>query len=271
MSEHFLKLYAEAREAQAVKNEARHIWTKIREARGSPHDAAVRWPFELLQNAIDSGPREDRNSVDITLTDKSDSFVFEHDGAFFKTHELAALLSGGSSKEFEDPKTTGRFGTGFLVTHVLAPRVQLVGLVDTGDQIERVDLLLDRGGGEDSILQNIQHCNEAIERAMRVLTVEGAPSARFTYAHDDVAYLREGLETFRQTLPYLFVTRPLLGDVRLEFDKGTVETWQPGLSFPGCSAMRSCKSETFAFARPVLSTALSASHTQKPLAEQLQS
>ena len=168
MSEHFLKLYAEAREAQAVKNEARHIWTKIREARGSPHDAAVRWPFELLQNAIDSGPREDRNSVDITLTDKSDSFVFEHDGAFFKTHELAALLSGGSSKEFEDPKTTGRFGTGFLVTHVLAERTHLEGLLVIGQNHERFQLVLDRKGDEDAILKNICACNDAIRAAVPV-------------------------------------------------------------------------------------------------------
>ena len=41
-------------------------------------------------------------------------FIFEHDGAPFSLQELSALLSGGSSKEFESEETTGRFGTGFL-------------------------------------------------------------------------------------------------------------------------------------------------------------
>ena len=36
------------------------------------------------------------------------SVLFEHDGAPFTTTELAALLSGGSSKEFESEITTGR-------------------------------------------------------------------------------------------------------------------------------------------------------------------
>jgi hypothetical protein len=50
--------------------------------------------------------------------------IFEHDGAPFTSDELAALLTGGSSKEFESEVTTGRFGTGYLVTHVLAERAK---------------------------------------------------------------------------------------------------------------------------------------------------
>ncbi len=54
---------------------------------------------------------------------------FEHDGAAFSSQELAALLSGGSSKELDSEHTTGRFGTGFLVTHVLAEETRVVGLL----------------------------------------------------------------------------------------------------------------------------------------------
>src|SRR5213592_4903992 len=133
MSDRALKTYREAREAQLVRNEARHIRSKINDARGSRHDAGVRWPFELLQNALDAGPRPGRETVEIWLRQRGEKFSFEHDGAFFTVRDLAALLSGGSSKEFESEDTTGRFGTGFLVTHVLAPRTRVSGVFTTGE------------------------------------------------------------------------------------------------------------------------------------------
>jgi hypothetical protein len=116
MSEKALNAYCDARQDQLVRNEARHIRSKINDAWGSRHDAGVRWPFELLQNALDAGPRTGCDHVQVRLRQDANEFVFEHDGAFFTLRELAALLSGGSSKEFESVDTTGRFGTGFLAS-----------------------------------------------------------------------------------------------------------------------------------------------------------
>lgn len=226
MSRTLLDAYTRARRAQEVRNEARHIRAKVHEARGSPHDAAVRWPFELLQNAVDAGPRSGRSTVDVILRQNAAGLVFEHDGALFKVQELAALLSGGSSKEFDDIETTGRFGTGFLVTHVLASRVRLAGLLESDGQIEQFDLLLDRSGDEDSIVQNIEHCNSSIESAQVMSDPTGLPSAQFMYGADDVVSLRQGIEAFRQALPYLFATCPRLGNVTLELDGEGSETWR---------------------------------------------
>jgi len=38
-------------------------------------------------------------------------------------------ISGGSNKEFESTDTTGRIGTGFLMTHVLSEKISSVGLL----------------------------------------------------------------------------------------------------------------------------------------------
>ena len=119
MSEEAFQIYNEALKEQHTRNEARRIRTRVTEARRSPHLSGLRWPFELLQNALDAGPRVGKPSVTIRLSHKPSNIIFEHDGAAFTSLELAALLSGGSSKEFESKETTGRFGTGFLVTHVL--------------------------------------------------------------------------------------------------------------------------------------------------------
>src|SRR5260370_40765744 len=97
MSDQALTAYLEARTDQLVRNEARHIRSKINDARGSRHDAGVRWPFELLQNALDAGSRPGCDRVEVRLRQNGDKFVFDHDGAFFTLRDLAATLSGGSS------------------------------------------------------------------------------------------------------------------------------------------------------------------------------
>lgn len=228
MSERALSAYCEARDVQLVRNEARHIRSKISDARGSRHDAGVRWPFELLQNAIDAGPRPGRDCVEVCLRQDGDRFVFEHDGALFTPRDLAALLSGGSSKEFESKDTTGRFGTGFLVTHVLAPQTTVSGIFTTDETLERFELVLDRAGDEDSIVANIKACDAAIRTASPLSTASGVPSASFSYVTNDASTLHLGIASFRAAALYLFATCERLGRVILDIDAGAPETWEAG-------------------------------------------
>jgi len=225
MSREALADYNAARDGQRDRNEARRIRTRINDARGSRNDAGVRWPFELLQNALDAGPRPDRELVEIRLRTGDGRFTFEHDGAPFSLQELAALLSGGSSKDFDSTETTGRFGTGFLVTHVLAPRTRVSGLFDSSSGIERFSLVLDRDGDEEAIAANIEACKEAIGAASPVTDLDTTPSAEFEYITDDGSALELGLASFRAAVPYLFATCPLLGRVVLAEGEQTTETW----------------------------------------------
>lgn len=228
MSDEAYAIYEEALKQQHTRNEARRIRSRVNEARMSPHAAGARWPFELLQNALDAGPRPRRSSVSVRLRRTSATVLFEHDGAPFTFTELAALLSGGSSKEFESETTTGRFGTGFLVTHVLAERARLRGLLDVGDGYEQFDLILDRGGDEQEILKNISDCDESIRAATPVAPVENTPSAVFTYEVGDNSALSLGVDAFKDALPYLYATRPNLGRVEFALDEETNEVWSAG-------------------------------------------
>ena len=165
MSEKAYEIYEEALNEQQSRSLARRIRMRVDHARKNPHSASIRWPFELLQNALDAGPRDGRSAVTVRLSRQPTKIVFEHDGAPFTSQELAALLSGGSSKEYESETTTGRFGTGFLVTHVLAERTRLRGLLHVPTGCERFDLTLDRTGDEATILDNIRESNQAIRAA----------------------------------------------------------------------------------------------------------
>ena len=228
MSKIAFKKYEEARKEQLNRNEARSIRASVAKAQQNPHPAGLRWPFELLQNALDSGPREDRSFITIGLRRESSKVVFEHDGAPFTSLELAALLSGGSSKEFESDVTTGRFGTGFLVTHVLAEQTELHGLLEVGAGYEQFELMLDRSGDEDAILENIHSCNDAIRAATPLSDLDRVPSARFKYPITDDSPLTLGLEALKRALPYLFATRTSLGRVELETEEGCSEVWTAG-------------------------------------------
>jgi hypothetical protein len=224
MTDNALDEYRAARESQLVRNEARHIRSKINEARGSRQDAGGRWPFELLQNALDAGPRPGRDRVQVWLHQDGNTLTFEHDGAFFTMRELAALLSGGSSKDFDSEETTGRFGTGFLVTHVLAPRTTVKGILAREHELETFELTLDRGGDEDSIVANIEACDAAIRSAQPLAAARDVPSAAFCYVADDGHTLQRGIASFQNAVPYLFGTCDRLDRVTFA-DRGATEVW----------------------------------------------
>lgn len=222
MSTSALNEFDKARQDQVTKNEARRIRTKVSDARNAPAQTALRWPFELLQNALDAGPRPDRQTVHVRVSWTEQSLLFEHDGAPFGPKDLAALLSGGSNKDFESEETTGRFGTGFLSTHVLSTKVAVSGLLSSSEGMEWFELELERGGDENSIIENIKRCDQAIRDARPVQ--DERPSGRFVYAPVDTSVVQLGLSTLRLDLPLLFSTCPRLEQVTLN-DHGREEHW----------------------------------------------
>jgi len=227
MSQEAYDLFGKAISERHARNEARRIRIRVHEARGNPHPASVRWPIELFQNALDSGPRSG-STITIRILCESSKLIFEHDGAPFTSDDLAALLTGGSSKEFESEVTTGRFGTGFLVTHVPAERATLRGLLKVSRGCELFELTLDRSGDEEAILANSRSCNEAIRHATPVKDFAGISSARFEYPIADNRAVIIGLEALKQALPYLYGARRFLGKVEFTAAGGGTETWFPG-------------------------------------------
>ncbi len=230
MSKTALSEFNDARQQQITQNDARRIRTRVEAALQNPARAGVRWPFELVQNAHDAGPRDGDDYVEIDFIFRQGELVASHTGKPFVPQELAALLSGGSSKEFDDEETTGRFGTGFLVTHGLSPHVHVEGVLATQEGNERFRIELIRDGDEDSIVGNITRAGESVRNATVIEQdswVADHPTASFTY-HDvncDVANM--GLDRLQKVLPYLYATCERLGEVRIERLDGTI-VFAPG-------------------------------------------
>ena len=152
-----------------------------------------------------------------------------HTGKSFTAQELAALLSGGSSKEFDSEETTGRFGTGFLVTHALSTRVDIDGVLTTQEGCESFHIELTRDGDEDSIKDNIDLANKALGEASIVSEqwIANNPTASFVYYDTNLSVAQIGLDRLEQTLPYLYGTCDKLGSVCIE-RSGNVMHFEPG-------------------------------------------
>ncbi len=218
MTELARREFDDARILQTTQNDARRIFQRVLAAQQNPSRAGIRWPFELIQNAHDAGPRAGSKQVEINFVLNENGLVVSHTGKTFVAQELAALLSGGSSKEFDSEETTGRFGTGFLVTHAVSTDVDVAGVLTTREGSEVFHIELDRDGDEDSIVMNIEQANKCLEEAETVpdAWIATNPTEIFTYRDPDRGVVQRGLDRLEETLPYLYATCSKLGRVNIE-------------------------------------------------------
>ena len=101
-----------------------------------PGIAKRRWVFELIQNAIDTAKARSTKDLMIDLELKESLCIVKHNAGFFNIEEVNAIIYGGSSKPYATDSTyIGRFGSGFLVTHVLSRIIDITGTLsdDTND------------------------------------------------------------------------------------------------------------------------------------------
>ena len=223
MSETARSEHIEARATQQTQNEARRIRIRVEAAQNNPARAGIRWPFELMQNAHDAGARNNSSQVEVKFVLNDSNLEVSHNGMPFTAQELTALLSSGSSKEFDSEETTGRFGTGFMVTHCLSARVDVSGIIKTEDGYEEFSINLDRAGDEESITANIQQAEIALANAKPLSEAEMGhiPTALFVYHEINRNTAWSGLSRLEETLPYLYATCDKLGQLQIERDQQT--------------------------------------------------
>lgn len=121
-----------------VENNAQTIYDHISELEKDKTNNEKRWFWELLQNAKDSVDEHETVSVKVSLNEQK--LIFSHTGNPFQRKDILHLIFHGSSKKKSEGKT-GRFGTGFMTTHLLSKRVTIKGKLETG---EYFNFLLDR-------------------------------------------------------------------------------------------------------------------------------
>lgn len=130
------------REKQRSDSEARDIIHDVNKLYVIPEEKRSRWIWELLQNARDVA-KDGRVDIHIKLTPTR--FEFHHNGVPFFTKNLLALLYKTSTKSLSgDDGTTGKYGTGFVMTHLLNKKVTISGVHENEQGRRRFQLEIDR-------------------------------------------------------------------------------------------------------------------------------
>ena len=126
-----------------------------------------RWIWELLQNAKDVGYKESSVSIKINLyKDKDNSCLeFTHNGRPFTSKDIVFLIEQVSTKDREksnnEIETVGKFGTGFLSTHLLSEKTTIRAVLKDEDEVyKQFELELDRSG------RSTQEINQSVEHSI---------------------------------------------------------------------------------------------------------
>ena len=120
-----------------------------------------RWVWELMQNATDVRYENEKISVEIILNE--DKLEFKHNGQYFKINNILAIAQQVSSKNSLNLEgQTGKFGTGFIGTHLLSDIIDIKGilLVNEND-FREFQIRLDRS--EKSSEQLAKNIEKSIE------------------------------------------------------------------------------------------------------------
>ncbi len=201
-----------------VENTAQAIFYEIQELEGKRLVSEQRWVWELLQNTLDARPQGRQTQVRISW-DEAD-LIFEHNGDAFTTKELAHLVYHGSTK-YRDATKRGKFGRGFLVTHLLSKIVKVSGLERDLEGVFQFQVDLDRNGDADAIRQNMDRARGQIENSRQPLPSEqeqsGAYSTRYVYRPDNVGKqaVTSGIEAAKRCFAYVLAFIPELEGVSL--------------------------------------------------------
>ena len=227
---------------QRDEGDARSILTELDNLKALSSDQKRRWIWELLQNARDCFDKENPKQINIWITLTKKRLVFQHDGEPFRVKNLLAITRKTSTKPMNgEDGNTGKYGTGFVSTHVLSMLVSISGQLRGKKGIVNFNYELNRDFTEladmqKSIGDSIQIISD-LYRSDSIVT-EKARST-YTFSLDDLTYsiALDSILEFANNLSFTLLANPLINEVGIKYEnyensfsikKCTVET--PGLA-----------------------------------------
>ena len=110
-----------------------------------------RWIWELIQNAKDT-PNE-FGSVSIKIHLEENNLTFSHNGNPFTVENIVGIIQQVSTKSSnDDTETTGKFGTGFITTHMLSRVIHVSGFIVYDSQYKEFNFELNRDAETQELL-----------------------------------------------------------------------------------------------------------------------
>jgi len=210
------------------KDAAWDIVKKIESIRGSKQNIAKRrWLFELIQNAIDVAESPERRSshLEIKIKANKNRVTFKHNAGYFTLREIRALIYSKTTKVYDtaidtNNKRIGKFGEGFLLTHIVSRTVKVSGYIYDDGRIYKFELTLDRrvdGESEsekvERLLENINKCFEQLNEAYETCCEEECFPTEYTFEAEDPLgedAIKAGIEELKRAIPFLLAFNDVL-------------------------------------------------------------
>ncbi len=176
---------------------------------------ACRWIWELIQNAKDVVNSTGSINIVIDFNEEERYLSFKHDGKCFTTKNMVHLISQVSSKDrvqTADNGVTGKFGTGFLTTHLLSEKVMINALLQDGNEyVKEINVLLDRSGETreeviSAVKKSFTQLEDSVEVSASAIEEHKGFNTCFLYEldRDGVEIAKNGIESLCIAVPYVF-------------------------------------------------------------------
>lgn len=181
-----------------IDNTAQGIFNHLKAVENEREIYERRWIWELLQNALDAAPVDRKTEVEIIKN--TNQLIFRHRGRPFKAEEVAHLIYHGSTKKEQD---IGKFGTGFITTHLLSRKVKIKGVREDNKLFE---FELNRNGtSSDEIKKLTEESWELYKKSLNKVEESLDYVAEYEYplGHASLITVKTGIDELIRIAPYV--------------------------------------------------------------------
>lgn len=210
-----MKSEEEIKKQVLIDNTAQGIFNHLKEIENKREVYEKRWVWELLQNALDATSSD--RKIEVEITRNGNQLIFRHTGRPFKPEEVVHLIYHGSTKGERD---IGKFGTGFLTTHLLSKKVNIKGVQEENKTFK---FELNReGSSSDEIKKHMEETWEAYKKSLGdTSSSSGSYTAEYEYPLNNICLntVEAGIKDLTKIAPYVLVFNDRLGLIKI-LDKG---------------------------------------------------
>jgi len=191
-----------------IENTAQDIFNYLNEIESKREIYEKHWIWELLQNALDAVPEDQKIEVEIIKNDNQ--LIFRHNGRRFESREIAHLICHGSTKKAQD---IGKFGVGFLTTHLLSRKVKIKGVDKDNKKFEFV--LNREGNSSDEIKQLMKQTLKEYESSFKEEDTNYTAEYSYPLTNISLNTVVVGLRELTKIAPYVLAFNDELGAIKI--------------------------------------------------------
>ncbi len=197
----FADEFEETERKVLVENTAQGVFNILKDLENQVSLHASRWIWELLQNARDASSTNSPLHICVSITNSE--VVFQHNGSAFTKDQVAHLIFHGSTKS-QNTQLIGRYGTGFLSSHIISKKPHISGRLDNGQYFS---FILDRTGNTHENLSDSmkRSRDDFVNSVTNEPTIHVEHSTKFVYPLDSSVkrIALQGVESLEAFAPYV--------------------------------------------------------------------